>query len=61
MIKIKVKKNAPKRAEVYERFLDGEDKKNFIRRIAEALIMSGKGDTDEPGNEPDNQTADEDR
>ena len=39
-MKITVKKNPPKRAEVYDRLLEGEDKKNFLRRIAEVLIKS---------------------
>ena len=46
-MKITVKKNPPKRAEVYDRLLEGEDKKNFIRRIAEVLIKSERKEKDE--------------
>lgn len=39
-MKITVKKNPPKRAEVYDRLLEGEDKDKFTRTIAEVLIKS---------------------
>lgn len=45
-MKITVKKNPPKRAEVYDRLLEGEDKKNFLRRIAEVLIKSEREEKD---------------
>ena len=41
-----VKKNPPKRAEVYDRLLEEEDKKNFLRRIAEVLIKSEREEKD---------------
>ena len=46
-MKITVKKNPPKRAEVYDRLLEGEDKKNFPRRIAEVLIKSERKEKNE--------------
>lgn len=46
-MKITVKKKPPKRAEVYDRLLEGEDKKNFIRRIAEVLIKSERKEKNE--------------
>ena len=46
-MKITVKKNPPKRAEVYDRLLEGEDKKNFLRRIAEVLVRSERKGKDE--------------
>ena len=48
-MKITVKKNPPKRAEVYDRLLEGEDKKNFLRRIAEVLIKSEREEKDGKG------------
>ena len=46
-MKITVKKNPPKRAEVYDRLLEGEDKKNFLRRIAEVLVRSERKEKNE--------------
>ena len=46
-MKITVKKNPPKRAEVYDRLLEGEDKKYFLRRIAEILVRSERKEKDE--------------
>lgn len=45
-MKITVKKNLPRKAEIYDRFLEGEDKKNFLRRIAEVLIKSEREEKD---------------
>jgi hypothetical protein len=45
-IKVTVKKNPPNKIEVYDRFLDGEDRKKLSRKIAELMVKKGDKDED---------------